>query len=45
VQSLQARLTAEGLRVLAQGGIEEAARRAPVGMQLEAVQVSDAALI
>lgn len=42
VQSLQARLTAEGLRVLAEGGIEEAARRAPVGLQLESVQVSDA---
>jgi hypothetical protein len=44
VQSLQARLTADGLRVLAQGGIEEAARRAPVGMQLEAAQVSDAGI-
>ncbi|MFN8678710.1 MAG: hypothetical protein U0Z70_20195 [Thermomicrobiales bacterium] len=44
VQSLQARLTAEGLRILAEGGIEEAARRAPVGLQLETVQVSDAGI-
>jgi hypothetical protein len=44
VQSLQARLTADGLRFLAQGGIEEAARRAPVGMQLEGLQVSDAGI-
>jgi hypothetical protein len=44
VQSLQARLSAEGLRFLAEGGIEEAARRAPVGLQLEAVQVSDAGI-
>lgn len=44
VQTLQARLTEDGLRFLAQGGIEEAARRAPVGMQLEALQVSDAGI-
>ena len=44
VQSLQARLSAEGLRVLAAGGIEEASRRAPVGLQLETVQVSDAGI-
>jgi hypothetical protein len=44
VESLQARLSAEGLRVLAEGGIEEAARRAPVGLQLETVQVSDAGI-
>lgn len=44
VQSLQARLTADGLRVLAEGGIEEAARRAPVGLQLQEIAVSDAGI-
>ena len=44
VQSLQARLTAEGLRSLAESGIEEASRRAPVGLHLEDVQVSDAGI-
>ncbi|MEZ4564787.1 MAG: hypothetical protein R2853_18815 [Thermomicrobiales bacterium] len=44
VQSLQARLSADGLRVLVEGGVEEAARRAPVGMHLETVQVSDAGI-
>lgn len=42
VQSLQARLSAAGLQVLTEGAIEEAAKRAPVGMQLQSVSVSDA---
>ncbi|MFT4039812.1 MAG: hypothetical protein QM692_16665 [Thermomicrobiales bacterium] len=44
VQTLQARLSPAGLHFLAEGGIAEAGRRAPVGMQLQSIAVNDAGI-